>query len=506
MITEAIVGAILATILAFALSAGESAIHRMTRVRAEELRDEGRVGSRALQAVVADPAPYLATMTFLRIIAESATAVLTTAVLVAVTDSIARALLIAIAIMAVVSFVVVGVSPRTLGRQHYDRVALLAAPVARGLRYVLGPIAHGLVAFGNAVTPGRGYRDGPFQSESELLDLLDQATERDVIEVDERAMIHSVFELGDTIAREVMVPRTDMMTIERDEPLRKAMSVFLKTGYSRMPVIGDDNDDVVGLLYFKDVVQRVTANPPDRKLPVGVLMRPMAFVPESKPVDDLLRDMQRHQTHFAIVIDEYGGTAGLVTFEDIIEEIVGEISDEHDRDEPQVEDLHDGRYRVPASMNVHDLAELLDVDLEEDEVDTVGGLLTKALGRIPYAGAHAGAHGLSLTAERMAGRRHRIATVVVQVAAPVDERTARPLVDRLIDDEDGADTSSDGEIRPESARSSELSAPSEPSGPSGPSEPSQPSQAAASHRPSGSAIPQQPGGKGGGKRRKKERT
>ena len=491
MITEAVVGAILATILAFALSAGESAIHRMTRVRAEELRDEGRVGSRALQAVVADPAPYLATMTFLRIIAESATAVLTTAVLVAVTDSIARALLIAIAIMAVVSFVVVGVSPRTLGRQHYDRVALLAAPVARGLRYVLGPIAHGLVAFGNAVTPGRGYRDGPFQSESELLDLLDQATERDVIEVDERAMIHSVFELGDTIAREVMVPRTDMMTIERDEPLRKAMSVFLKTGYSRMPVIGDDNDDVVGLLYFKDVVQRVTANPADRKLPVGVLMRPMAFVPESKPVDDLLRDMQRHQTHFAIVIDEYGGTAGLVTFEDIIEEIVGEISDEHDRDEPQVEDLHDGRYRVPASMNVHDLAELLDVDLEEDEVDTVGGLLTKALGRIPYAGAHAGAHGLSLTAERMAGRRHRIATVVVQVAAPVDERATKPLVDRLM--ADGADTSSDSELRPEPARSSE------------PSEPFEPSQTAASQRPSRSATPQQPGGKGG-KRRKKERT
>ncbi len=435
MITEAIVGAVLATILAFALSAGESAIHRMTRVRAEELREEGRVGSRALDAVVADPAPYLATMTFLRIIAESATAVLTTAVLVAVTDSIARALLIAIAIMALVSFVVVGVSPRTLGRQHYDRVALLAAPAARGLRYVLGPIAHGLVALGNAVTPGRGYRDGPFQSESELLDLLDQATERDVIEVDERAMIHSVFELGDTIAREVMVPRTDMMTIERDEPLRKAMSVFLKTGYSRMPVIGDDNDDVVGLLYFKDVVQRVTASPADRKLAVGELMRPMAFVPESKPVDDLLRDMQRQQTHFAIVIDEYGGTAGLVTFEDIIEEIVGEISDEHDRDEPQVEALHDGAYRVPASMNVHDLAELLDVDVEEDEVDTVGGLLTKALGRIPYAGAHAGAHGLSLTAERMAGRRHRIATVLVRPAAPAPETDAVPLVDRLTAEE-----------------------------------------------------------------------
>ena len=435
MITEAIVGAVLATILAFALSAGESAIHRMTRVRAEELRDEGRVGSRALGAVVADPAPYLATMTFLRIIAESATAVLTTAVLVAVTDSIARALLIAIAIMALVSFVVVGVSPRTLGRQHYDRVALLAAPAVRGLRYVLGPIAHGLVALGNAVTPGRGYRDGPFQSESELLDLLDQATERDVIEVDERAMIHSVFELGDTIAREVMVPRTDMMTIERDEPLRKAMSIFLKTGYSRMPVIGDDNDDVVGLLYFKDVVQRVTASPSDRKLPVGALMRPMAFVPESKPVDDLLRDMQRQQTHFVIVIDEYGGTAGLVTFEDIIEEIVGEISDEHDRDEPQVEALGDGGYRVPASMNVHDLAELLDVDVEEDEVDTVGGLLTKALGRIPYAGAHAGAHGLSLTAERMAGRRHRIATVLVRPAAPAPETDAVPLVDRLTAEE-----------------------------------------------------------------------
>ena len=444
MITEAIVAAVVATVLAFMLSAGESAIHRMTRVRAEELHDEGRVGSRALMSVVADPAPYLATMTFLRIIAETATAVFTTAVLVAVTDSIARALILAIAIMAVVSFVVVGVSPRTLGRQHFDRVALLAAPVARGLRFVLGPIAHGLVAFGNAVTPGRGYRDGPFQSESELLDLLDQATERDVIEVDERAMITSVFELGDTVAREVMVPRTDMMTIDRDEPLRKAMSVFLKTGFSRMPVLGEDSDDVVGLLYFKDAVQRVTANPVDRKLPVEVLMRPVAFVPESKPVDDLLRDMQREQSHLAIVIDEYGGTAGLVTIEDIIEEIVGEISDEHDRDEPQVEALADGGYRVPASMNVHDMGELFDLEFDEDEIDTVGGLLTKALGRIPYAGAHAGAHGLSLTAERMAGRRHRIATVIVRSVVPLDERTAAPLVDRLTDSVIEDSTSGEG--------------------------------------------------------------
>jgi CBS domain containing-hemolysin-like protein len=234
-------------------------------------------------------------------------------------------------------------------------------------------------------------------------------------------MIHSVFELGDTVVRGVMVPRTDMVTIEHTKSLRSAMSLFLRSGFSRIPVVGEDSDDVRGLLYFKDVARRLNAAPEDGRQPATEVMRPMHFVPESKPVDDLLREMQREQNHFAIVVDEYGGTAGLVTIEDIIEEIVGEIADEHDREAPGVEELDDDTVRVPAAMDIDDLAELFDVEIDEEDVDTVGGLLTKAIGRVPIAGSHGAVAGLVLTAERMAGRRHRVATVLVRRADPESE-------------------------------------------------------------------------------------
>jgi CBS domain containing-hemolysin-like protein len=332
------------------------------------------------------------------------------------------ALLISIGVMAVVSFVLVGVSPRTLGRQHADQISLLTAPTLVLLRRVLGPVARLLVTLGNAVTPGRGFRDGPFDSEAELRDLVDMAEEALLIESGERQMIHSVFELGDTLVREVMVPRTDMVTMDQDKTLRQAMSLFLRSGFSRIPVLGDGPDDVLGLLYFKDVARRVYGDAKAAKLPVNHQIRPARYIPESKPIDDLLREMQRDQNHFAIVIDEYGGTAGLVTLEDILEEIVGEIDDEYDRESPGVEQLEDGSTRVPATMHVDDLAELFDVTLDEDEVDTVGGLLGKTIGLVPIQGSCAEVAGLSLTAERMAGRRNRIDTVIVRRLADTKKR------------------------------------------------------------------------------------
>ena len=435
VLAQVVVVTVLATVLAFCLSAAEAALQRMTRVRAEELADDGRVGAAALVAVVEQPAPYLAVLAFLRVVAEATTAVLITVAVIALTDSLGTALAISILVMALVSFVLVGVSPRTLGRQNYERAALAAAPVTRALRRVLGPVSHGLIALGNAVTPGKGYRDGPFQTESELRDLLDQASDSSVIEDDEREMIRSVFELGDTVAREVMVPRPEMVTVQGDDPLRKATAVFLRSGFSRLPVIGDDSDDVLGLIYLKDVVARITADPEAGAVACSSLMRPMSFIPESKPIDDLLREMQRDQVHFAVVVDEYGGTAGLVTIEDILEEIVGEIADEYDRDEPGVEPIGDGGYRLPAAMHIDDVAELFDLDIDEDEVDSIGGLLTKALGRVPFAGAHAGIAGLSITAERMA-HRHRIATVLVRPLVPLGETESEPLVRRLAGDPD----------------------------------------------------------------------
>jgi len=414
MSTRIVLAALLSIGLAFVLSAAEAALWRMSRVRAEELQDEGRAGSGALVRIVGDSAAYLSVTAFLRVVAEATAAVLITLGATDLVDGFWKPLLIAIGTMALVSFVIVGVSPRTLGRQHADRVALVAAPFVVWLRRVLGPLARVLVAVGNAVTPGRGYRDGPFQSESELRDLVDLAGESAVIEAGEREMIHSVFELGDTIAREVMVPRTDMVAIDEDRVCRQAMSLFLRSGFSRIPVLGDGSDDVLGLLYFKDVARRVNADPEAAALPVVQQMRPMHYVPESKPVDDLLREMQRDQSHFAMVVDEYGGTAGLVTIEDILEEIVGEIADEYDREAPGVEPLADGTVRVPATMDIDDLADLFEVEIEEDEVDTVGGLIGKTIGRVPIVGSSCEVAGLRLTAERMAGRRHRIASVIVE--------------------------------------------------------------------------------------------
>ncbi len=417
--TPLVVVAVLTTVVAFLLAAGETALIRTGRHRAEQLLEEGRRGAPALVRITGDASPYLAVATFVRGTAEAATAVAVTVAVDMVTDSHWQTALVATGIMAVVSFVVVGVSPRTLGRRHVESVALLAAPVVRLLRAFLGPVAKLLVVFGNAVTPGRGYAEGPFASESELRELVDLAGESAVIEDEEREMIHSIFELGDTVAREVMVPRPDLVSIKAEKVLRQAMSLFLRSGFSRIPVVGEDADDVLGMLYLKDVARQVNSNSGSAlTVPVTEVMRPVQRVPEMKRVDDLLREMQQARQHVAIVIDEYGGTAGLVTIEDILEEIVGEITDEYDRDHVEVETVvaDDGTelVRVPANLPVDDLADLFDVEIASEDVDSVGGLLATAIGRVPIQGAVGVVAGLELTAERMAGRRRRVATVLVR--------------------------------------------------------------------------------------------
>jgi CBS domain containing-hemolysin-like protein len=404
--------AVVAVVLAFAVSAGEAALARSSRVRAGELLEEKRAGAKALLRVVGDRAAYLALLAFLRVFAETTAAVMVTFVVVNELDQTWSTFAIAIAIMTVVSFVVVGVSPRTLGAQHSTKVALIAAPIAVWLRRILGPVSRLLVLLGNAVTPGRGFRDGPFESESELRYLVDVARDSSVIEAEERRMIHSVFELGDTLTREVMVPRTDMVVIDHDKTCRHGLNLMLRSGYSRVPVVGEDTDDILG---------RTTHDPNGNAVLVTEVMRPPTFVPESKPADALLKDMQRDQVHVTIVIDEYGGTAGLVTIEDILEEIVGEIADEYDREDPEIEQLDDTHWRVDATMDIDDLEEHLGVQIDEDEMDTVGGLIAKIDGRVPIVGSTAEVAGLRLTAERMEGRRHRIATVIIERLPPNED-------------------------------------------------------------------------------------
>jgi CBS domain containing-hemolysin-like protein len=403
-------------ILAGLFSAADAALSSYSRARAEELASDGRPGAKRLVALLDDAPRYLNTALLLRLLCEISAIVLVTQLVRDVWDGkFWQAALTSIAVMLVVSFVVIGVAPRTLGRQHNERIALLSAAPLSAITAILGPIPRLLILVGNAITPGRGFREGPFSTETELRELVDLAEASAVIESGERKMIHSVFELGDTTVREVMVPRNDVVYIERYKNLRQTMSLFLRSGFSRVPVIGENLDEVLGFAYLKDVVRR-DFEAPDVEFTQRVeeVMRPATFVPESKPVDALLSEMQSMHQHVAIVVDEYGGTAGLITIEDLLEEIVGEITDEYDEEEVKVEHLEDGSIRVSSRYPIDDLDELFGFDVEEEDVDSVGGLMAKHLGRVPIPGSWVEAHGLRFEAEETAGRRNKIGTVLIR--------------------------------------------------------------------------------------------
>jgi CBS domain containing-hemolysin-like protein len=417
-------------LLAGVFAGAEAALSKVSRVAAEDYAREGRRGANRLRHILDDPARYLNLLTLLRVAAELLATVLVTVAALDIFDEVWQATLVASSSMILISFIAIGVSPRTLGRQHPGPVALAAARVVYPLARVLGPLPRLLILVGNALTPGKGYREGPFATEAELRDLVDLAEENQLIEDRERMMIHSVFELGDTIVREVMVPRTDVVFIERSKTLRQAMSLALRSGFSRIPVIGEGFDDVLGVVYLKDLVRRTYVHRDGESVEkVDSIMRPAVFVPESKPVDELLREMQAQQTHVAIVVDEYGGTAGIVTIEDVLEEIVGEIADEYDVETPLVDELDDGSFRVSTRLHLDELSELLDVELEDDDVDTVGGLLAKHLGRVPIPGAQVWLHGVELTAESAQGRRNRIGTVLVRRVADAPDEAPLEVAD-----------------------------------------------------------------------------
>ena len=398
----------------------DAALNSVSQARAGELAREGVRGARTLQVVAADAPRHINLLLLLRLTCEL---LATTSVALVTAEKFGpgwRAALITAGSMIVICYVAVGVAPRTVGRQHAYTVGRLTAPLVRWLGRALGPLASLLILIGNAVTPGRGYKEGPFATTVELRELVDLAEQRGVVEHGERDMIHSVFALGHTIVREVMVPRTDMVWIESHKTLRHALVLALRSGFSRIPVIGENIDDVLGVFYLKDLVRRTAAGDPAASdLPVVQIMREATYVPESKPVDDLLREMQAARTHIAVVVDEYGGTAGLVTIEDILEEIVGEITDEYDvAERPPVERLPDGAIRVTGRLPIEDLGELFETELPADEVETVAGLLAQALGRVPIPGANAEVAGLRLVAEGTTGRRNRIDTVLVRRVGP----------------------------------------------------------------------------------------
>jgi CBS domain containing-hemolysin-like protein len=320
----------------------------------------------------------------------------------------------ALAAGAVMAVVVALVRPRARGSAEPVQALVLAGPWMSLFSWLLAPLRPLLRRF----TPA-----GMLLSPDELSDLVENVSTTDEIAPEDREMLSSVVELGSTLARELMVPRTEVVMLEEDKPLRKAMALFLRSGFSRVPVVGPDGlDSVAGVAYLKDTALVLQARPEAADEPVASVMRPAVFVPESKPADDVLRELQALGTHVALVVDEYGGVAGLLTIEDVLEEIVGELTDEHDRHGPVIEPLGDGVFRVPARLELDRLGELFGQEIDDDDVETVGGLLAKAVGRVPIPGSQGEVGGLIMTAERTGGRRKQLTTVLVR-KAPGEEVT-----------------------------------------------------------------------------------
>ncbi|MFE6733394.1 hemolysin family protein [Microbacterium sp. NPDC057650] len=411
-------GAVLLVAFGGLMAAVDAAFSVSSRSDLEEMAEEGRNAS-ALTKIAEDPDAHVNAVAFMRVLAETTAAVLVTVALVQLLPSDWWAMLAAAVLMTGITFVLVGASPRSFGRHHADGLLRLWAPVVHGVRVVLGPLAQGLVALGRRVTPGGGR--STFASEEQLLSMVDEAASNDLIEEDDRDLIHSVFDFTDQFVRAVMVPRTEMVAVDATATTTEAMDLFLSKGVSRMPVVDDDADDVVGVLYLKDLVQFAYRDESAwRGAPVRPIARPATFVPESMRAETLLQQMKRDAVHVCLVIDEHGGISGLVTLEDLIEELVGEIADEYDRAPAEVVELGGGRYRVNSRLSLEDVGDLFDLELEDEDVDSIGGLLGKALGQVPQPGAMAVVDGLVLTGGASRGRGRGIATVFVE-RAPEEE-------------------------------------------------------------------------------------
>jgi len=396
-------------------AASESAITRTNRIRARRLLEEGRRGAHALVRIVEDPAPYVNVVLLLTLLATIGGTTLATTL--AVRRFHRAGEIVATIVMTIVLFVFAEVTPKTYAILQTDRVALRVAPIIVWLRRILGPLASGLLKLAKLIMPGKGLKEGPFVTEQELRAYADVASEEDQIEDEEKELIHSIFEFGDTIVREVMVPRPDILAIEDDKSLIDVQAFVLEHGTSRIPVYDHDQDldHVVGVVFAKDVLKALHQGRQDT--PLREVVREARYVPESKKVADLLREMQRDKFHLALVTDEYGSVSGLVTLEDLLEELVGDITDEYDREEPEIVEVSAGVYRVSGKASIDDVNDLLDAELPDEEWDTVAGLVLDLFQRIPKAGEETEFAGLRFRAEEVQGRR--VAQVLITRLAAV---------------------------------------------------------------------------------------
>ena len=411
--------AVIVLALGALLSAGESALLRFTRAAADDLIEEGRRGAARVRRLAEHRTRVLGALSVARVAVDMLAAVLITLAASGLVRAWWQVLALALLANIILLGVVVGFSPRTYGRRNPAGTLLTLGGLLTWVDVLAAPQRR-------LVSRTRRPESAPTDAETreavneDLREMIDEIGETDTIEDEDREMMRSVVELGQTLVREVMVPRTDMVTIDAHKPASAAMRLFIRSGYSRVPVIGEDADDVRGILYLKDVLRRLAAHPEHEALAVAGFARDAEYVPETKPADDLLREMQTGRFHMALAVDEYGGTAGLVTMEDLLEEVVGELTDEHDPELPEVVEVAPGTYRVPARLALDELGELFDLEIDDDDVDTVGGLLTKAIGRVPLPGAAGDTQGVHLQAEEATGRRRQVSTILAS-RTPVPE-------------------------------------------------------------------------------------
>lgn len=397
------------------LAVAEASLTRMTRVRAIALMEEGRRNAHLLERIEADPPRYLNAIYLGVMFVQNGSAILV-AVLADRTFGNLGVTVLSF-LFTVGYFVVVEAMAKTFGVLHSDRSALFLAPLAWFLGRVLAAPTRALIGLANVLLPGKGLKQGPFVSEEEIRQMAEVGSEEGSIEIEEKELIHSIFEFGDTVVREVMVPRPDIVAIEADKTLRDVQAFVLQHGYSRIPVYREDLDDVVGVVYAKDVLKALHQGKHDMRLEEAT--RQARYVPESKRVAELLREMQQEHFHIALVTDEYGSVVGLVTLEDLLEELVGEITDEYDREEPQVTPIDERSFRVAGGMAIDELNELLDTDLPDEDWDTVGGLVMGLMGTIPDEGEEVRFKGLRFTAEKVNGRRiHSVIVERLEAEAP----------------------------------------------------------------------------------------
>ena len=411
--------AVIVLALGALLSAGESALLRFTRAAADDLVEEGRRGAARVRRLAEHRTRVLGALSVARVAVDMLAAVLITLAASGLVRAWWQVLALALLANVILLGVVVGFSPRTYGRRNPAATLLALGGLLTWVDVLAAPQRR-------LVSRTRRPESAPTDAETreavneDLREMIDEIGETDTIEDEDREMMRSVVELGQTLVREVMVPRTDMVTIDAHKPASAAMRLFIRSGYSRVPVIGEDADDVRGILYLKDVLRRLAAHPEHEALAVAGFARDAEYVPETKPADDLLREMQTGRFHMALAVDEYGGTAGLVTMEDLLEEVVGELTDEHDPELPEVVEVAPGTYRVPARLALDEPGELFDLEIDDDDVDTVGGLLTKAIGRVPLPGAAGDTQGVHLQAEEATGRRRQVSTILAS-RTPVPE-------------------------------------------------------------------------------------